>query len=139
MNKLRLSNDWFFHLILLLLCFIPVILSVVMTTNGVTSLLGSRQFNNICIFKMATGYKCPACGMTRSFIYMGHLDFINALKLNFAAALLFLFCIFQIPYRLARIFVANIRYQHILNVFQAVFLVVIGVADSVFFIGQFIR
>ena len=31
-----------------------------------------------CIFKSVTGISCPACGMTRAFISILHLNFLNA-------------------------------------------------------------
>ena len=47
------------------------------------------KFN--CPFHILTGYPCPSCGMTRSFILIGHLKFWEGLKMNPLGALLFIF------------------------------------------------
>ncbi|HIE28273.1 TPA: DUF2752 domain-containing protein [Candidatus Poribacteria bacterium] len=44
-----------------------------------------------CPFHILTGYPCPSCGMTRSFILMGHLKFLEGLKINPLGASLFIF------------------------------------------------
>lgn len=44
-----------------------------------------------CIFKYVTGISCPACGMTRAFISILHLNFIDAFLLNILSIPLFLF------------------------------------------------
>ncbi|MBC8233467.1 DUF2752 domain-containing protein [bacterium] len=47
------------------------------------------KFN--CPFHILTGYPCPSCGMTRSFILMSHLKFWEGLNMNPLGALLFIF------------------------------------------------
>lgn len=44
-----------------------------------------------CIFKSVTGISCPACGMTRAFISILHLNFFNAFLLNILSIPLFIF------------------------------------------------
>ena len=49
----------------------------------------------ICLFKTITGIDCPVCGLTRSMISVGHLDFIRAWRYNRAGILVYLFVIYQ--------------------------------------------
>jgi hypothetical protein len=44
----------------------------------------------VCPFHILTGYPCPSCGMTRSFILMGRLKFWEGLKMNPLGASLFI-------------------------------------------------
>lgn len=43
-----------------------------------------------CLFKLLTGGPCPACGMTRAFIALGHGRLGEAVGDNLASPLLFL-------------------------------------------------
>ena len=56
-----------------------------------------------CTFRTATGLPCPGCGLTRSFISMGHGQFRDAWSYNPAGFLFFLVVAFQIPYRIYQI------------------------------------
>jgi len=44
-----------------------------------------------CLFKVLTGWPCPTCGMTRSFIHLRHVDLAGAFAANPAIAALALF------------------------------------------------
>jgi hypothetical protein len=44
----------------------------------------------ICVFKNLTNLPCPGCGMTRSFVYAGHLDIVNSILMNPFGTILFL-------------------------------------------------
>ncbi|MBI2336733.1 MAG: DUF2752 domain-containing protein [Deltaproteobacteria bacterium] len=46
----------------------------------------------LCVVKLALGFECPGCGLTRAFYFLIHLQFLSALKMNAAVyplALLF--------------------------------------------------
>ncbi len=45
----------------------------------------------ICVFKNITNLPCPGCGFTRSFVYMGHLDFYRAFLMHPFGTALFVF------------------------------------------------
>lgn len=45
----------------------------------------------ICVFKNLTNLPCPGCGMTRSFVYAGHLDWYNSFLMNPFGLILFFF------------------------------------------------
>ncbi len=53
-----------------------------------------------CTFRTLTGLPCPGCGLTRSFISMGHANFRDAWNYNPAGFLFFVVVAFQIPYRI---------------------------------------
>jgi hypothetical protein len=36
----------------------------------------------VCPFRLATGLPCPGCGLTRSWVYIAHGDFGDALRAN---------------------------------------------------------
>ena len=56
-----------------------------------------------CTFLRFTGIPCPGCGLTRSFISIGHGDFVGAWRFNPAGLFFFAVVAFQIPYRILQI------------------------------------
>jgi hypothetical protein len=44
-----------------------------------------------CIFYSVTNLPCPACGLTRSFIYLVHLEIIESLIMNPFGLIIFIF------------------------------------------------
>lgn len=54
----------------------------------------------LCGTKILWGFECPACGLTRSFIFAGRGEWLRALELNRVSFLLMLAVVGQIPYRL---------------------------------------
>ncbi|NLL06946.1 MAG: DUF2752 domain-containing protein [Clostridiaceae bacterium] len=134
-------NDYILHISLLLLCLIPLLVSFMLTINGsyTTIRIGDsvHRFGFPCIFKLSTGYNCPVCGMTRSYIFMSKLDIMSAWRMNKAGVLLYIFCVFQIPYRLLLIAGTKIDNKYIM-VFETVFLIIIGIVVLFEFVRQFI-
>lgn len=51
-----------------------------------------------CPFHILTGYPCPSCGMTRSFILMSHLKFWTSMRMNPLGGLLFIFTAIFVGY-----------------------------------------
>lgn len=51
------------------------------------------NFNIGCFFKKNLGIRCPGCGLTRAFVSIFNLDFINAFKYNIISIPLFVFII----------------------------------------------
>lgn len=41
-----------------------------------------------CVFRLATGYACPGCGITHFFVDLFHLDFYSAVRQNLLVAVL---------------------------------------------------
>ncbi len=56
-----------------------------------------------CTFREITSVPCPGCGLTRSFISLGHGRLLDAWNYNPAGLLFFAVVAFQIPYRILQI------------------------------------
>ena len=141
MFKRIFNNESIIHIAILLLCLVPILTSFILITDGNVVVF---KFNNHfyraglpCAFKLLTGYNCPSCGMTRSFIYMSGLNFSEAFKLNKAGFLLYIFCLIQIFYRIVRILKPKLSIHRSFVRFQAAFLILIGIVDLQTFIFQF--
>jgi hypothetical protein len=50
----------------------------------------------VCLFKRMTSVPCPLCGMTRSFVYAGHLKIVDSFFHNPAGLVLFLYMVIYI-------------------------------------------
>lgn len=139
--KKHSNNDLSVHLSLMLLCVIPVLLAFLLVTNGEVTTFrfdAPAQLTVFpCIFKTATGYNCPTCGMTRSFVYMSRLDIKAALEMKKAGVLLYIFCVLQFLYRLLVISGRVMAGRRITKLMTAVFLVFIGIVDLFEFVIQF--
>ena len=144
MIKRLYVNDAILHLVLLLLCLGPILISFMLTTNGnaASFRISIPWYLNImnlpCVFKEVTGYNCPACGMTRCFVYMSRLDIGAAWWMNKAGVLLWFFCVFQIVYRFLLLLGANVLWKKYLQAFQTIYAIVLGLLLSKEFIGQFL-
>jgi hypothetical protein len=57
----------------------------------------------LCTFRRLTGWPCPGCGLTRSFVFMAHGHPIDALRMNLLGPPLFVALLAQIPLRLLRL------------------------------------
>jgi hypothetical protein len=138
-----LSGDAPAHLAYLILCFSALAVSMIMSTNGTLNsvhVLGFTLPVRVpCIFRFITGFKCPACGMTRCFIYMSHFNIRAAFAMNRAGVLLYFLCVFEVPYRLVLLLRGKVPFQKAFNVFQTVLFGSFIAADAFFFLWQFIR
>jgi hypothetical protein len=56
------------------------------------------QIPKSCFILTVTGYPCPTCGMTRSFISIGHGEFAKALRYNFGGIFAYVLCLMEIGY-----------------------------------------
>lgn len=69
-------------------------------TDGIhTELMGLRM-PTLCLYRATSGMDCPACGLTRSFMYLVRGDVTHAVRCNPLGPLFFLIVVLQIPYRL---------------------------------------
>ncbi len=71
-----------------------------------------------CTFLRLTGLPCPGCGLTRSFISMGHGRIHDAWSYNPAGFFFFAIVLFQIPYRVFQI--VRIRRGHVQHRFARI-------------------
>lgn len=65
---------------------------------------GEVELHNVvlpqtCAFKYFFGIDCPGCGLTRSFIMLFRLDFVQSWHYNSVGIFIFLYVLLQIPAR----------------------------------------
>lgn len=53
------------------------------------------EIPSFCLFHRLTGWHCPGCGLTRSFVYLGHGHPIDAFRMHPLGPLLYLVVIQQ--------------------------------------------
>jgi hypothetical protein len=78
---------------------IIIVCSIIFKIHGDISYIpfhGGIEIPQSCFIKTITGHDCPTCGITRSFIAIGHGDLGAALKYNPAGALAYLVCLEEI-------------------------------------------
>jgi hypothetical protein len=96
------NSEWPRWLILGL-CLTVIVLSLALSLGDsagrVIVPLINRPLPPLCQMKMLTGLDCPGCGLTRSFIALGHGQFTESFRFNPAGPLWFAFIALQIPYQ----------------------------------------
>ncbi|TYQ14913.1 UNVERIFIED_CONTAM: uncharacterized protein DUF2752 [Acetivibrio alkalicellulosi] len=145
-NMCKIKNydvgNLFLHISIFLICLVPIIISFFLVTNGnYTAIRFQNSLFEIglpCSFKDLTGYNCPSCGMTRCFVYMTKLNLNLAWNMSKPGVLLYILCLFQIPYRLFLIVGGNLENQKYIKVFQTLFLILIGFVILLEFVVQFL-
>ena len=88
------QKEWTYHTFMLVLSVLVVLASVVMKVKGtetVTLPWSSLPLGPSCYSRIVFGVDCPGCGLTRSFISMGHFDILAAFRFNAAGPLAYLF------------------------------------------------
>ena len=136
-------SDWGIHLTFFLMCALPLALSFFMATDGTHNSLhlfgADISIRTVCMFHFVTGFACPTCGMTRSFISISHLHFREAFLFNRAGPFLYLLAVFEAPYRLALLLCGHIPLHRIFSSAEKILFVVFMAVDLFFFLWQFIR
>lgn len=142
MSRRISSDETLRHGSILLLCLAPLLISFMLRTEGTGTSFHFQSYNREirlpCVFRAFTGYRCPACGMTRSFIYTSSLDIRSALKMNTEGVLLYFFCLIQLPYRILLLRNVTITKQALFVKLEAVLLLIIGAVAGIRFMSQFI-
>ncbi len=92
-----------YHLMFLVLSVVVLALSMTMSVRGAGTQVSlpflDRPLPELCHMRRFTGLDCPGCGLTRSFISLGHGDVVAAWQFNPAGILLFGLLVAQLPYR----------------------------------------
>jgi hypothetical protein len=131
-----LQNGRSEHLCVLAFCLIVIIGALSLSPGDNSDLHFTLPFfrteilfPQLCVVNRVLGIPCPGCGLTRSFASTVRMDLKGAVSFNPVGPILFLICIFQIPYRI-------IAYSGLLhtrpllkkseNIFQAVTWWVLG-------------
>jgi hypothetical protein len=99
----RNRQDLILHALMLALCAAVVVASFVFEPGAEVVKVFGRTIPSLCVFRNTFGVPCPGCGMTRSFVFLGHGDVWAALRMNPLGPALFLLVASQVPYRAFRI------------------------------------
>lgn len=103
----RSRHDLWSRWIILGLCLTVLVLSLALSVGDSSAQvilpLVNRPLPPLCQMKMLTGIDCPGCGLTRSFIALGHGQFMESFRFNPAGPLWFAFIALQIPYQALQI------------------------------------
>lgn len=62
------------------------------------------QVPELCVVKRLTGYRCPGCGLTRSFAYMGEGQVLEAFRMHILGPPIFVAMLYQLVYSALRLF-----------------------------------
>lgn len=91
------------HIEYLVLCGVAVLLSFVLSASGDKVLApvpgGARALPPLCPMKALTGWDCPGCGLTRSFVAFAHGDVAGSLHYHRVGIALFLVAAYHVLYR----------------------------------------
>lgn len=91
-----------FHSIWLVLPALAIGLSLVLTIRDAREVLVpviNQPLPELCSFRRMTGLDCAGCGLTRSFISIGHGRLADAWQYHPAGLLLYAIAAFQVPWR----------------------------------------
>jgi hypothetical protein len=84
-------------------CAAVVLLSAVLEVRAPETVylrgLPNHPLPPACAFRRLTGYPCPGCGMTRSFVSTAHGEIAAAFGYHPLGPILFLLVLAQLPYR----------------------------------------
>ena len=87
------------QLSLLLICAAVIVVSILLDTDTEQVRALGVTLPPLCLFKLLTGWSCPGCGLTRSFVFMGQAMPWEAMKMNVFGPPMWLFLAAQVPYR----------------------------------------
>ena len=103
-SGVRLEARWWFgHALVLLLCGAVVAMAAVLAPTPEAVSLFGVPIPELCTYRKLFGMPCPGCGLTRSFSFMAHGAFLEALRMNWMGPPFFVLVATQIPYRLFRL------------------------------------
>lgn len=90
------------HLGVLAGCVLVLLLSRGLSLHGghlALSQLQDGTLPDVCFFHVVTGWDCPFCGLTRSFVALAHGEWRLSLSYHRLGWLVFLLLLAQFPYR----------------------------------------
>jgi hypothetical protein len=89
----NIRNRWF----LLLFSLVTVGASMVLTTSDEWVYAFGWPLPEVCTLRKVLGIRCPGCGLTRSFVFMGHGEWLSALRMHWLGPITWLVVAVQIP------------------------------------------
>lgn len=129
MNQKKTAKKNRFEILVLAASLFAIVMSfylVILKGSVHIPVDGGMQIPETCFIKTVTGINCPTCGLTRCFIAISHGSFAAAAGFNPGGIIAYIYVLFQIPYRIMRIFKkGNIRIMQKVNY---VFTVITGSA-----------
>lgn len=100
-----------FHILVLVVCVGVLAGACLFTVDDLGVWLFGFKWRIHCLLDSLFGVKCAFCGMTRSFTTLGDGDPGGAFEHHPLGPLVFLFVVFQIPYRIYVTMVRPARLQ----------------------------
>ncbi len=76
--------------------------SIVLEPSNEAIRVFGYELPTTCLWRAFTGWRCPGCGLTRSFTFMGNLQPVEAFRIHLLGPPLWLAVAVYTPYRLAR-------------------------------------
>lgn len=76
-----------------------LLLSVFLEPGESTVGVMGWDFPPLCAWKQLLGWRCLGCGLTRSFVYMGHGQWLEAFRMHWLGPLGWLLVVSQVPWR----------------------------------------
>ena len=96
-------SPWFGELILAGVCGVVLLMSVILTPTPDFVMLFGWPVPESCGVRRWFGMNCPGCGLTRSFVYMGHLQPLQAFRMHPLGPFMFLATALMPLWRFARV------------------------------------
>lgn len=90
---------WFGHVVLLAMSGAIVLAAFVLQPGDDLVTLFGHPIPMTCGFRRVTGYGCPGCGLTRSFVYMAHGQVLAAFRMHPIGPPFFAFMAAQVPWQ----------------------------------------
>jgi hypothetical protein len=59
-----------------------IVASVLLTPGDDGVVIAGHKLPPLCLWRALTGIRCPGCGLTRAFVYMGHLKPLDAFEMH---------------------------------------------------------
>lgn len=138
-KTVRKNNNDLHIVLILLLVIVSSFFLQVKNDSGYIPLGKGVKIPEICLFKIVTGYNCPSCGMTRSFVSISHLDFAGAFGYNAAGLFAYLLCILLIISYSMKLFSFNNSIQRAFNFAVKVDIVLVAVMIIINWLLYFIN
>lgn len=96
----RLGSQWWFgEGFVIAVCASILLASMWMSTSPEVVSWFGYEVPVLCSFRRLTGMNCPGCGLTRSFVFIGHGQIAEAFRLNPMGPLIYAAIAAQLPLR----------------------------------------
>ena len=96
-------RPWFGDALFLAVCASVIAIAATLSTSTEAVSLFGWDVPVLCTFRRLTGYGCPGCGLTRSFVFLAHGQVVEAFRMNVFGPFAFGYVLFQVPWRTLRI------------------------------------